>query len=135
MPSWERLQKVSQDPLESVTVSSDEDSRGRSNPGLWDSLKTLPWFLLSVPNTIFLTLNTNCSTAGGGLVAKLYLTLCNPWTVARQAPLSMGFSRQEYWRILFPSPGELQGSNLGLLHLQVDSLPLSQQQAGTTQII
>ena len=29
-----------------------------------------------------------------------------PWTVARQAPLSMGFSRQEYWSGLpFPSPG------------------------------
>ena len=31
-----------------------------------------------------------------------------PWTVAHQAPLSMGFSRQEYWRVLpFPSPGDL----------------------------
>ena len=31
-----------------------------------------------------------------------------PWTVARQAPLSMGFPRQEYWRGLsFPSPGNL----------------------------
>ena len=31
-----------------------------------------------------------------------------PWTVAHQAPLSMGFSRQEYWSGLpFPSPGEL----------------------------
>ena len=31
-----------------------------------------------------------------------------PWTVARQAPLSMGFSRQEYWSVLpFPSPGDL----------------------------
>ena len=31
-----------------------------------------------------------------------------PWTIARQAPLSMGFSRQEYWRGLpFPSPGDL----------------------------
>ena len=28
---------------------------------------------------------------------KSCLTLCNPWTVAHQAPLSMGFSRQEYW--------------------------------------
>ena len=36
-----------------------------------------------------------CST--GGLVAKSYLTLETPWTIARQAPLSMGFSRQEYW--------------------------------------
>ena len=36
------------------------------------------------------------------------LTLCNPWTIARQAPLSMGFSRQEYWSGLpRPSPGDL----------------------------
>ena len=35
-------------------------------------------------------------------------TLCDPWTVAHQAPPSMGFSRQEYWRGLpFPSPGDL----------------------------
>ena len=31
-----------------------------------------------------------------------------PWTVAPQAPPSMGFSRQEYWSGLpFPSPGDL----------------------------
>ena len=31
-----------------------------------------------------------------------------PWTVARQAPLPMGFSRQKYWNGLpFPSPGDL----------------------------
>ena len=31
-----------------------------------------------------------------------------PWTAARQAPLSMGFSRQEYWSGLpFPPPGDL----------------------------
>ena len=30
------------------------------------------------------------------------------WTIARQAPLSMGFSKQEYWSGLpFPSPGDL----------------------------
>ena len=28
---------------------------------------------------------------------QLCATLCDPWTVAHQAPLSMGFSRQEYW--------------------------------------
>ena len=42
-----------------------------------------------------------------------------PQTVARQAPLSMGFSRQEYWSGLpFPSPGIFltQGSNPGLPH-------------------
>ena len=32
----------------------------------------------------------------------------NPWTVAIQAPLSMGFPRQEYWSGLpLPSPGDL----------------------------
>ena len=31
-----------------------------------------------------------------------------PWTVAHQAPLFMGFSRQEYWSgVPFPSPGDL----------------------------
>ena len=31
-----------------------------------------------------------------------------PWTVARQAPLSMGFSRQDYWSgLLCPPPGDL----------------------------
>ena len=42
------------------------------------------------------------------LVAKSCPTLCNPMDWARQAPLSMGFSRQEYWSGLpFPSPGDL----------------------------
>ena len=36
---------------------------------------------------------------------QLFVT---PWTVANQAPLSMGFSRQEYWTgLLFPPPGDL----------------------------
>ena len=52
------------------------------------------------------------------------------WTVACQAPLSMGLSRQEYWSGLpCPPPGDLptQGSNphlLSLLHWQAGSLPL-----------
>ena len=49
-----------------------------------------------------------CAGAGGGLVAKSHLTLATPWTVACPAPLSLGFSRQEYWSGLsFPSPGDL----------------------------
>ena len=41
-------------------------------------------------------------------VAQSCPTLCNPWTVAHQASLSMGFSRQEYWSgSPFPSPGDL----------------------------
>ena len=36
------------------------------------------------------------------------LLFATPWTVAHQAPPSMGFSRQEYWSGLpFPSPGDL----------------------------
>ena len=41
-------------------------------------------------------------------VAQSCPTLCDPWTVAHQALLSMGFSRQKYWSELpFPSPGDL----------------------------
>ena len=41
------------------------------------------------------------------LVAKLYPALATPCTVTRQAPLSMGFPRQDYWSGLpFPSPGD-----------------------------
>ena len=53
------------------------------------------------------------------------------WTIACQAPLSVGFSRQEYWsgcstllQRIFPT----QGLNLGLLHLlhwQAGSLPIT----------
>ena len=45
------------------------------------------------------------------LCAKLHLALCNPRTIAPQASLSMGFSRQEYWSGLpFPSPEDLPDS-------------------------
>ena len=54
-----------------------------------------------------------------------------PCTVAHQAPLSMEFSRQEYWSELpFPSPGDLPNPGikpmfLHLLHWKADSLPVS----------
>ena len=49
-----------------------------------------------------------------------------PWTVAYQAPLSVGFSRQEYWSGLpFPSPGDLPNPGIepGSPALQADALP------------
>ena len=49
-----------------------------------------------------------------------------PWTVARQAPLSMEFSRQEHWSGLpFPTPRDLPnlGIEPGFPGLQADSLP------------
>ena len=48
------------------------------------------------------------------------------WTVAHQVPLSMGFSRQEYWSgLLYPPPGDLPNSQIASTSpaLQVDSLP------------
>ena len=48
-----------------------------------------------------------------------------PWTVAYQAPPSMGFSRQEYWSGLpFPSPGDLPDPGIKLWSpaLQADDL-------------
>ena len=54
-------------------------------------------------------------SGGGGLVVKSCLILVTPWTVACQAPLSMGFSRQEYWSGLpFPSPGGLPNPDTGI---------------------
>ena len=50
--------------------------------------------------------------------------ICDP--VDHQAPLSMGLSRQKYWSGLYSLLQGIfltQGSNLGLLHWQVDSLP------------
>ena len=65
----------------------------------------MSWLLLSGGQTSeasasVLTMNMDST--------KLCPTLAIPWTVARQAPLSVRFSRQEYWSALpFPSPGEL----------------------------
>ena len=64
--------------------------------------------------------------AGGFLCSVVFAT---PWTVTRQVPLSMGFSRQQSWGGLpFPISRDSQGSNpllLCLLRWQADSLPLS----------
>ena len=56
-------------------------------------------------------------TVGGGCSRSIVVVaqslshvqlFVNPWTVACQAPRSMGFSRQEYWSGLpFPSPSDL----------------------------
>ena len=54
---------------------------------------------------------------------RLFVT---PWTVACKAPLSMEFSRQEYWSGLpFPTPGDLPypGIESRFSALQADSLP------------
>ena len=56
----------------------------------------------------------------------MFSSFATPWTVAPQASLSMGFSRQEYWSGLpFPSPGDLPdpGIEPESSALKADSLP------------
>ena len=62
---------------------------------------------------------------------QLCPTLCDPWIIAHQDPLSMGFSKQEYWSGLpcsppgdLPDPG-VEPMSLTFLHWQVGSLPLA----------
>ena len=68
---------------------------------------------------------------------NIYVSMCacvlsciylfsTPWTVTHKAPLSMEFSRQEYWSGLsFPPPGDLPNPRIELrsTSMQVDSLP------------
>ena len=95
------------------------------------------WPTLRFNSSSFISINLQCSlyvcmfiyfvvvvaqSLGRCLILLQHLTL--------QAPLSMGFPRQEYWSGLpFPSPGifPTQGSNPHLLPWQVESLPLSHQ--------
>ena len=68
----------------------------------------------------------------------LFATL---WTVACQAPLSMGFSRQEYWSGLpYPPPRDLPDPGIkptspAVPALQADSLPLSHQGSPTSILL
>ena len=82
----------------------------------------------------YLNLETNVETGLNCIFSVVHVCLlivsysATPWTVAHQAPLSMGFPKQEYWSGLpFPSLGDLP--NLGIKPgspvWQADSLPLS----------
>ena len=70
---------------------------------------------------------THCAVLGCSVVSD---SLPPRETVAHQAPLPMGFSRQEYWSsVPFPTPGDLPDLEIEpilvcLLHWQADSLPL-----------
>ena len=74
------------------------------------------------------------------LLSRVWL-LATLWTVACQAPLSMGFSRQEYWsRLPFPPPEDIPDSGIKPASpvspaLQVDSLPSELKNTLSTQLI
>ena len=84
---------------------------------------------ISIPLNNYHFLNSYCVSCtscacGGGLVPKSCPTLAIPWAIAHQAPLSMGFPKQEYWSGLpFSSPGDLpdSGTEPASHVLQVDS--------------
>ena len=91
---------------ENVTkeVQSDSTQIFFSSVAFSTFLPPLPWSLVYLvyckgppaPQQHYLAHSKSCPT------------LCTPWTVAHQAPLSMGFSRQEHWSGLpFPFPGDL----------------------------
>ena len=66
------------------------------------------------------------SNSGDSEQDKCVRLFATPWTVTHQAPLSMGFPRQDYWSGLpFPSPGDLPDPSIEPRSpaLQADSLP------------
>ena len=91
-------------------------------------------------------LNPSLTSLCGAYITQSCPTLCVPWTVARQAPLSMGparllcpwgFSRQEYWGGLpCPPPGDLPSPGIELRYptLQVDSLPAEPAEKPTPRL-
>ena len=82
------------------------------------------WFRAHIAQAIYQIVNWISSHC-----VKLFTHIATPWSVAHQAPLSMEFSRQEYWSVLpFPSPGDLIDSGIEVLSpvspaMQADSLP------------
>ena len=58
-------------------------------------------------------------------VLRCVQLFATPWTLAHQAPPSMGFSRQEYWTGLpFPSPGDLLKAGIGPCFLGIKPMSL-----------
>ena len=84
----------------SWTLVSSSVKRGKI-PTLWScSADSVRWRKQSTKQGAWHRVLFSCS-----LMSNFFLT---PWTVARQAPLSVEFSRQDYWRgLLFPSLGNL----------------------------
>ena len=58
-----------------------------------------------------------------------------PWTVAHQAPLSLGFARQEYWsKLSSPSPGDLPNPRIKTASLPSPALQLSHRKSPTSSL-
>ena len=91
-------------------------------------LHCLPEFAQTQFHELVMTSNhlILCHPPSLGKCESVSCSVVTPWTVALQAPLSMGFSRQEYWSgVPFSSPGDLPhpGVEPRSLSLQIHSLP------------
>ena len=88
-------------------------------------------YFLKVSLRRFLYISTKLSNRKKAIYKTLFCHCClvshvqlfaNPWTVALQAPLSMGFPRQEYWSGLsFPSPEDLSSWTRNWTHVSCDA--------------
>ena len=95
----------------------DSSPPGSLVPGILQA-RTLEWVAISFSNARKWKVKVKSPSPIG--------LLATPWTVAYQAPPSMGFPRQEYWSGLpFPSPGDLPNPGIepGSPALQADALP------------
>ena len=137
----------------SLRPSNVEARKIVTKPKMWDgSYKGFSWAVLvnMISNLTGIGIcvvssTLNCLFSSVSLVCVcvcvcvcMYVCVCmhsvvsdsaTPLTIAHRVPLSMAFSRQEYWvgcHFLLQGTFLTQGSNLNLLHWQADSLPLSQ---------
>jgi len=63
-------------------------------------------------------------------------SFATPWTVTHQAPLSMGFPRQENWSELsFPSPGDLPNPRIKLASRELTGRFFTTEQSGKPSVI
>ena len=88
--------------------------------------RQVTWWALKLPNRRYPLSVCQCFAHPPQISESRVQLFVTPWTVALQAPLSRGFSRQEYWSELpFPSPGDLPNPGIKPRSsaLQADSVP------------
>ena len=108
--------------VQAIVVRAIMNTKGQVSTTWWHTEKTAQQDGNYVPSTSPIAPWTQVCVSHLGPV-QLFMT---PWTVAHQAPLSMGFPRQEYLRGLpFPPTGVLPNPDIKLQSLvfQADSLP------------
>ena len=94
----------------------------------WQNMSCVPSTSLTAYTPTCMSLTTKLRSWDDCFSCSVVSNSATPWTIAHQAPLSIGFPRQEYWSVLlFPSPRDLSDPGIECVFpaWQVDSLPLS----------